>query len=321
MYDLIIYITLLLFINVSYTVSLICYTVHWDSYSSFTEKSHKCNDGEEFCASLYDRGAQNWYLRAIPLDRKCYSTAELRNRINCSMNEFKEGCFLDPRYNSYIRSAEKLPVCICKNSYCNTQEKIESVWLEQNLYRFHEFEDCNDKLNKEKLTTKSEMFSDATLFETKTTNGASKLNEKAKPGAGTSKLGTEATETTAETSQSNRALTTLTTTQSNTETESNADAESDSTEMTPKNLKTGSRNDAESGSTEMTPENLKTGSSDAESGSTEMTPENLKTGSSDAESGSTEMTPENLKTESRSDAASELTVLNVGTTEVIQETT
>lgn len=53
MYDLIIHITLLLlFISVKYTVSLFCYTVHWDAYSSFTEKAHKCTDDEEFCASL-----------------------------------------------------------------------------------------------------------------------------------------------------------------------------------------------------------------------------------------------------------------------------
>ncbi|VDK86295.1 unnamed protein product [Litomosoides sigmodontis] len=163
MYDSIIHITLLLlFIGVKYTVSLFCYTVHWDAYSSFTEKAHKCTDDEEFCASLYDRSAESWYLRAIPLDKKCYSTTELRSRINCSVKEFREGCFMDPRYNSYKRSTAKLPVCICKGAYCNTQEKIESVWLEQNIYRFHKSEDCRDKLKKENSTTKTTTSSSGT---------------------------------------------------------------------------------------------------------------------------------------------------------------
>lgn len=59
---------------------------------------------------------------------------------------------MDPRYNSYKRSTAKLPVCICKGAYCNTQEKIESIWLEQNIYRFHKSEDCR-KLKKESSTT------------------------------------------------------------------------------------------------------------------------------------------------------------------------
>ncbi|VDK88330.1 unnamed protein product, partial [Onchocerca ochengi] len=145
----VIHITLLLFIGINYTVSLICYTVHWNAYSSFTERAHKCNMDEEFCASLYDRRAESWYLRTIPLDRKCYSVAELRNRINCNMSTISEGCFMDPRYNSYTRSSFLLPVCICKGDYCNTQEKIENIWMEQNIYEFHQPEDCNDKLKKE----------------------------------------------------------------------------------------------------------------------------------------------------------------------------
>lgn len=52
MYNSIIRIILLLFISINYTVSLICYTVHWDAYSSFTERVHRCNNEEEFCASL-----------------------------------------------------------------------------------------------------------------------------------------------------------------------------------------------------------------------------------------------------------------------------
>ncbi|MCP9260534.1 hypothetical protein DINM_003483 [Dirofilaria immitis] len=123
--------------------------VHWNGYSAFVEKAYKCNDDEEFCASLYDRHADNWFLRAIPLDKN------LRSRIDCNIKTFKEGCFMDPRYNSYQRSVFLLPVCICKGDYCNTQEKIENVWLEQNIYKFRSPEDCRTQLDKQKLTTKS----------------------------------------------------------------------------------------------------------------------------------------------------------------------
>lgn len=72
---------------------------------------------------------------------------------------------MDPRHNSYKRSTAVLPVCICKGDYCNTQEKIENIWMEQNIYRFHDPEDCHDKSDKERLTTKS-----VTSTETETTS-------------------------------------------------------------------------------------------------------------------------------------------------------
>lgn len=147
---------IVLLVTVPYTLSLYCYSVHWDAYSSFIEKVHECEEENGYCASMYDRGAEIWFLRAIPLDRKCYTTSELRSRINCSMEKFKEGCFMDSERNSYKRSERKLPVCICSGDYCNTQENIEKIWLEQNIYEFQAAKKCNNDVgNKsaERLTT------------------------------------------------------------------------------------------------------------------------------------------------------------------------
>uniref|UniRef100_A0A915PFI2 Uncharacterized protein n=1 Tax=Setaria digitata TaxID=48799 RepID=A0A915PFI2_9BILA len=69
------------------------------------------------------------------------------------MTEFAEGCFMDPRYNTYERSTKPLPVCICKGDYCNTQERIENIWLEQKIYEFHDPEDCDNQMIKEKSAT------------------------------------------------------------------------------------------------------------------------------------------------------------------------
>lgn len=73
---------------------------------------------------------------------------------------------MDSERNSYKRSERKLPVCICSGDYCNTQENIEKIWLEQNIYEFQAAKKCNNDVgNKsaEKLTTdqKSRNISDS----------------------------------------------------------------------------------------------------------------------------------------------------------------
>ncbi|EFO14367.1 hypothetical protein LOAG_14154 [Loa loa] len=222
-------VALLLFIGVNHTVSLFCYMVHWDAYSSFTERVYKCKDDEEFCASLYDRSAESWYLRAIPLDKKCYSVAE-------------EGCFMDPRYNSYLRSTRALPVCICKGDYCNTQEKIENIWLEQNLYRFHDPEDCHaiglSQLDKATTittavkvtaaeTTESSQTTTATITAKATTTAATETSESSQTTTTTTTTTTTkvTTTTAAETSESSQTTTTTTTTAKETTTTTTTAAE------------------------------------------------------------------------------------------------
>ncbi|VDM94931.1 unnamed protein product [Thelazia callipaeda] len=108
-----------------------------------------------YCYS-YDKAADDWFLRAIPLDSKCYSLSELQSRINCSIASFENGCFMDPNYNSYKRSSAKLPVCICSGSFCNTQDNIESIWLQQNIYTLHEGEDCDGKKTTSSLQVSGE---------------------------------------------------------------------------------------------------------------------------------------------------------------------
>ncbi|VDK56297.1 unnamed protein product [Gongylonema pulchrum] len=132
-------------------------------------------------------------LEAIPLDEKCYSLNELQSRINCSIERFDEGCFMDPEQNGYKRlrgSRRKLPVCICGEDYCNTQEKILDVWMGQNIYKLHNKKDCDAEKKTPTATTPTIEKTNHTATEAPKTTETNKAESEATKNVSTSTANT-----------------------------------------------------------------------------------------------------------------------------------